>query len=169
VTRDRFFRPVVRAGVLTGVVDGLFSSVLAAFFYGSTVTRLFQGVAATLLGNDAFRGGTSTALIGVLMHFGVAFGWSTVFLVLAVRSRAVRNAALPASRRRQGGLAVWTPRLDRDVPWRHSPSPARPAAITIRWWIQLVGHIPFVGLPIVASIAKDLVTGHPREGLAARV
>jgi len=28
----------------------------------------------------------------------------------------------------------------------------RPPAISIRWWIQLIGHIPFVGLPIVASI-----------------
>jgi uncharacterized membrane protein YagU involved in acid resistance len=30
----------------------------------------------------------------------------------------------------------------------------RPPAITSRWWIQLIGHIPFVGLPIVASIAN---------------
>jgi hypothetical protein len=29
----------------------------------------------------------------------------------------------------------------------------RPPAITTRWLIQLGGHIPFVGLPIVASIA----------------
>jgi len=29
----------------------------------------------------------------------------------------------------------------------------RPPTITIRWWIQLIGHIPFVGVPIVASIA----------------
>jgi hypothetical protein len=27
----------------------------------------------------------------------------------------------------------------------------RPPAITVRWWIQFVGHAPFVGLPIVAS------------------
>jgi uncharacterized membrane protein YagU involved in acid resistance len=27
----------------------------------------------------------------------------------------------------------------------------------IRWWIQLVGHFPFVGLPIVASIAGSSV------------
>jgi hypothetical protein len=30
----------------------------------------------------------------------------------------------------------------------------RPPAINFRWWVQLIGHIPFVGLPIVASIAK---------------
>jgi ABC-type Mn2+/Zn2+ transport system permease subunit len=82
---------LVLAGLVTGVVDGLFSSVLSVVFYHSTVRHLFQGVAATLLGNKAFDGGAQTAVIGVLMHFGVAFGW-----------------------------------------------------------IQLIGHIPFVGIPIVA-------------------
>lgn len=27
-------------------------------------------------------------------------------------------------------------------------------AITIRWWVQLIGHIPVVALPIVASIGR---------------
>jgi uncharacterized membrane protein YhaH (DUF805 family) len=30
----------------------------------------------------------------------------------------------------------------------------RPPAISIRWWIQLAGHIPFVGLPIAAMTRK---------------
>jgi hypothetical protein len=37
-------------------------------FYHSTVTRLWRGVASTLLGR-AFDGGTRTALIGVLMRW----------------------------------------------------------------------------------------------------
>jgi hypothetical protein len=60
----------IRAGLVTAIVDGLFSSVLSVAFYGSTVTRLFQGVAATLLGSQALEGGTPAALIGVLMHLG---------------------------------------------------------------------------------------------------
>jgi hypothetical protein len=28
----------------------------------------------------------------------------------------------------------------------------RPPAIGIRWWIQLIGHFPFVGIPIVRSL-----------------
>jgi hypothetical protein len=30
----------------------------------------------------------------------------------------------------------------------------RPTPIGFRWWVQLFGHIPFVGLPIVVSIAR---------------
>ena len=79
------------AGLLTGITDGLFSSVLSVAFYHSTVTRLFQGVASTLLGPAAFDGGFKTAAIGVLMHFGVALGWSAVFLILLDRSAWLRG------------------------------------------------------------------------------
>ena len=33
----------------------------------------------------------------------------------------------------------------------------RPPAITIRWWVQLIGHFPFVGIPIVASIGRGFL------------
>jgi hypothetical protein len=34
-----------------------------------------------------------------------------------------------------------------------------PPAINMRWWVQLIGHFPFVGLPIVASIGSKRSTG----------
>ena len=34
----------------------------------------------------------------------------------------------------------------------------RPPTIGLRWWIQFFGHIPFVGVPIVASLARDEAT-----------
>ncbi|MGI8402517.1 MAG: hypothetical protein ACR2NS_13080 [Gemmatimonadaceae bacterium] len=87
---ERMFR-LVRAGVLTGVTDGLFASV-SALFFGSTLMRLWQGVASTVLGKSAFDGGIPTALLGVLMHFGVAFGWSGVFLFIVMRSSRIHRA-----------------------------------------------------------------------------
>lgn len=143
---------LVRAGLLTGVVDGLFSSALSVFAYGSTVTRLFQGVASTLLGSEALEGGAWTAAVGLLMHFGVAFGWSAVFLVLVMRSSRVRS--LLASRHgvikaaSLYGPFIWMVMSLAVIPLLVG----RPPAISVRWWIQLFGHIPFVGIPIVASI-----------------
>jgi uncharacterized membrane protein YagU involved in acid resistance len=153
VSRDTLSR-LARAGLLTGIVDGLFSSVLAAFVYGSTATRLFQGVAATLFGPAAFEGGIATALVGVLMHFGVAFGWSAVFLflisrlawvrgVLASQYGAIKVAALY-------GPFIWLVMSMAVIPLLVQ----RPPAINVRWWVQLIGHFPFVGLPIVASIGR---------------
>ena len=33
----------------------------------------------------------------------------------------------------------------------------RPPAFNFRWWVQLVGHIPFVAVPIVAMISHVFV------------
>jgi hypothetical protein len=143
---------LVRAGLVTGVTDGLFSSVLSAFFYGSTVTRLFQGVASVLLGAAALDGGARTAAIGLLMHFGVAFGWSAVFLVLYqssswIRALAGSSAGVLAIAAVYGPL-IWIVMSMVIVPmFTH-----RPPAINLRWWVQFFGHIPFVALPIVALI-----------------
>lgn len=142
---------LVRAGLLTGVTDGLFSSVLNVVAYRSTVSRLFQGVASTLLGNDALDGGTSTAMVGVLMHFGVAFAWSAVFLFLVLRSRWIRDLlASPYGPAKVGALygpLVWIAMSLVVIPLLVH----RPPTIGARWWVQLIGHIPFVGIPIAAA------------------
>lgn len=152
---------LLRAGVLTGVVDGLFSSTLAAVFYDSTVTRLFQGVASTVVGQAAFAGGAPMTLLGVLMHFGVAFGWSAVFVFVVMRWGRVRR--LLGSRYGVIKVAsffgpfVWIAMSMAVIPLLTERAPA----IGIRWWIQLVGHVPFVGLPIVASASAG--TAHVKQ------
>ena len=54
---------LLRAWLLTSVSDAIFSSVLSAVFYGSTVGRLWQGVAATAFGADRFNGLPIVAMI----------------------------------------------------------------------------------------------------------
>ena len=143
------------------MVDGLFSSVLSVFFYGSTVSRLFQGVASTLLGPSALTGGARTTIVGIAMHVGVAFGWSTVFLVLVRQSDRVRRLVASPS----GTIAVaavygpfiWSVMSLAVIPVLLH----RPPTINYRWWIQLVGHIPFVAVPIVSMVGTG---GAPRGG-----
>lgn len=151
---------IVRAGLLTGVSDGLFASVLSVAFYHSTVTRLWQGVASTLLGKGALDGGLATAAVGVLMHFGVALGWSAVFVALFDRSRPIRDLL----ESRYGALKVaslygpfiWMVMSLAVIPLLLH----RPPAITGRWLVQLIGHIPFVGLPIAWSVRRSASTAH---------
>ena len=141
---------LVCAALLTGVVDGLFSSVLSVAAYNSTVSRLFQGVASVLLGNEAFNGGAKTVALGVLMHFSVAFVWSGIFLFLVLRwpwARAVLKSRYGVAKvASMYGPFVWMVMSLAVIPALTHRAPA----ITIRWWVQLIGHIPFVGLPIVA-------------------
>lgn len=150
--RDMFAR-LVRAGLLTAVVDGLFSSILNVAAYGSTASRLFQGVASVLLGREALDGGARTVAIGIFMHIGVAFAWSAVFLFLVLRSMWVRRLlASPHGVFRVAALFgpfVWIVMSLIVIPVLVH----RPPTIGTRWWVQLIGHFPFVGLPIVASSA----------------
>jgi hypothetical protein len=145
---------LVRAWLLTAILDGAFSSSLSRFAYGSTVTRLWQGVASVPLGPSALEGGTRTALIGIALHFCVALAWSTVFLVLyggmgwlrtatASRSGVLLVAAI------YGPLVWMTMSLVIIPQFTH-----RPPTINYRWWVQWFGHMVFVGLPIASSIAR---------------
>jgi hypothetical protein len=150
VIQDPWSR-LLRAGLLTGIIDGLFASVQAVI-NGSTLTRLWQGVASVLLGKEALEGGTTTALIGVLMHFGVAFAWSAVFLLLASRSAWIRRVLASP----YGVLkiaAVYGPFIWMVMSLVVIPVLVhRPPTVNPRWLVQLIGHFPFVGLPIVAMI-----------------
>ena len=125
--------------------------------YQSTASRLFQGVAGVLLGAEALDGGIATVAIGVLMHFGVAFGWSAVFLFLVPRSPWVLR--LRASRYGVAKVAslygplIWLVMSLVVIPILAAVAHDQPPLVDpVRW-----AH-PFVGLPIVAASGR----GSPR-------
>lgn len=147
---------LLRAGILTGLSDGVFVTLLFVFFYHTTVTRLWQGVAAVPLGASAVQveGGTSYAFIGILFHFLVAFAWSAVFLFLIMRSERVLSL-LRSTRGQLKVAAVYGPFIWLVMSLVVIPLfLQRPPAINSRWLIQLVGHFPFVGVPMIMSLAK---------------
>jgi hypothetical protein len=160
MNRDTTSR-LLRAGLLTGIVDGLWACVLAIGFYHSTFTRLWQGVASVPLGKDALAGGTATTLIGLFIHFVVAFTWSAIFLFVGMRSSWIRaQLASPNGVLKIAALYgpfIWIVMSLAVIPLLTHRSPT----ITIRWFVQLIGHILFVGLPIVWSIGRPTA----REGV----
>ena len=87
------------------------------------------------------------------MHFGVSFTWSAVFLFFVARWPWVRGVlAGPQGKLKVASLYgpfVWLVMSLVVIPLLLH----RPPKINVRWWVQLLGHIPFVGLPIAASIA----------------
>jgi hypothetical protein len=145
---------LVRAWLTTALSDGIFSSVLVTVFYGSTFARLWQGVASTLLGPKALDGGTQTVLIGILMHFSVALTWSTVFLAAWTASAAIRRLASSMG----GAFAlacIYGPCIWMVMSFIVIPALThKPPAVTCRWWVQFFGHIPFVAIPIGATIGR---------------
>jgi len=143
---------LVRAWLATGVSDFLFACVLSICFYGSTFTRLWQGVASVPFGKQALGGGVQWTIIGIVCHFAVAFTWSAILLFLVEKSAWIRGVLVS----RFGVLkvaAVYGPIIWMVMSLVVIPLLVRrPPRISIRWWIQGIGHIPFVGLPLAWGV-----------------
>jgi hypothetical protein len=144
----------LRAGALCGVVDLLWAALLAEV-YGGSLSRVFQGVSAVALGPEVVQAGALAMAAGLIVHFGVAFGWSAVFLTAFVTSPRLRHllaarAGLLAVAAVYGPL-IWIAMSAAVIPARTG----RPPTFDGRWWVQLVGHALFVGLPIVWAIGRE--------------
>lgn len=148
----------IRAGLACGVTDFLWACGQTKFMYGGSITRLWQGVASVPFGPSMLEGGRQTALLGVGLHFVTAFTWSAVFVFLVSRVPFVRRVlASPGGAWKVA--AVYGPFVWTAMSWAVIPSMThRFPAITARWFIQLIGHIPFVGLPIVGGASDPRVT-----------
>ena len=146
----------LRAWALITVIDAIFATVLPVVAYGQPLGRVWQGVASVLLGPSAIGGGARTILFGLAMHAGVALVWTTLFLALVLLSPPVRRFVAPPA-----GIvvaaAVYGPLIWIVMSLVVIPAfTGRSATIGPRWWVQLLAHIPFVALPIVATIARGL-------------
>jgi len=147
------FKHLLRVWLVTALVDFLFATALSTLAYGSTFTRLWQGVATTALGSNAFSG-TALTIAGVVVHITVALVWSTVFVVaydnLAALRRMTASPAGVLAVAAVYGPLIWI--VMSAVVIRIATG--RPPAITNRWWIQIAGHIFFVALPIVVTTRR---------------
>lgn len=147
---------LVRAWLATALVDGTFSSVLVSVFYGSTVMRLWQGVAATALGPWALEGGMHTAFIGIVLHFLVALTWSAIFVFGLMRIGAVQRV-LESPLGMLKVAAVYGPAIWLTMSCVVIPTLAhRPPTINYRWWVQFFGHIVFVALPMIWAATRPV-------------
>ena len=87
-------RAAVRAIAITGLVVGaldITSAFILAIARGSTATRLLQFVASGLLGPSAFEGGPTTAALGLLLHFVIAFAVVIAFYATTRWIPAIRG------------------------------------------------------------------------------
>lgn len=116
--------------------------------------KVWQGVASVLLGKGALDGGAPMVLVGLLMHFGVALGWSTVLLAISqrfYRVRAVLDSEYgPLKVASVVGPIIWLVMSFVVIPTLAHRTPA----ITAYWVVQLIGHIVFVGLPMAWAIRE---------------
>ena len=148
-----FLSRLVRIWLVVALWDALCATALSVYGYGSTFARLWQGVASTVLGPSAMDGGARTVIVGLLLHLAVALTWSLAFLVLVtVSERIARVIATPGGALLVAtiyGPVIWLVMSLLVIPTCTGRAPA----LGMRWWVQIVAHIPFVTLPLVGMTA----------------
>jgi hypothetical protein len=73
-------RTLLAGGLVVGSLDITYA-ILFWSFRGVTPTRVFQSVAAGVLGRDSFNGGIKSALLGAALHYFIAFSIVIVYYI----------------------------------------------------------------------------------------
>jgi len=91
--RPRAFNAILYGGLAVGVLDGLAAVILTVYF-GRSVSGMFQYIASGLIGRASYEGGWATVLLGVALHFLIAFIWATIYYGASVVLPALIRRAL---------------------------------------------------------------------------
>jgi len=83
-------RAVLLGGLAVGICDITDALVFFGLAYGATPLRIFQSVAAGLLGREAARaGGIPTAILGGFLHFFIATSIALVYYLVSRRMKVL--------------------------------------------------------------------------------
>lgn len=91
--RPRAINAILYGGLAVGVLDGL-AAVILTIYFGGSVSVMFQYIASGLIGRASFQGGWATVLLGVSLHFLIAFIWATIYSCASFKLPALIRRAL---------------------------------------------------------------------------
>ena len=151
IRRPRAFNTIVYGGLLVGIFDLTFAFTFYGLILGVKPLRIFQGVAAGVLGRPmAVEGGVPTFLLGIALHFVVATCIATVYyLATLVLPILIRHPVV--SGLIYGVIAYFGMKyvvLPLSAIGQRGALPRLPILLT-----EIIGHALLVGLPI-ALVAR---------------
>jgi hypothetical protein len=148
-------RAILFGGVTVGFLDGLDAILFFGLRNGTPPCRIFQAIAAGLLGKASFQGGAATTLLGVLLHFSIA---TTIVSVFVLGSRKFPTLAQrPFLWGPLYGIAAYLVMNLIIVPLSAANNSHKPLAVVIN---GVLIHILGVGLPS-ALFARAAATAQP--------
>jgi hypothetical protein len=147
--RPRARETILYGGLAVGVLDITDAIVFWWLWAGVSPLRILQSVASGLVGADAYTGGWATALLGLGLHFLIAFVVAAVYYGASLRfPMLIRRAFVWGL---IYGVAVYVVMSYVVVPL--SAMPRRPGFSLASLVNGVVGHALLVGLP-VALLAR---------------
>jgi hypothetical protein len=143
-------RRPVPAILVGGLIVGVLDLIYAVAVYSPEKPILIpQFIASGVLGMAAFSGGLQTAMLGVVLHFAIAFGAAAVYYLASRKfTILVRQAYLCGL---LFGVFVYTFMHVVVVPL--SATPKGPTHLVYQAF-ELIEHCFCVGLPIALSVRR---------------
>jgi hypothetical protein len=146
-------RRAILAGLAGAIGIDLYLSVTLPLMHVANGIVLSQWDASNLLGGEAFRGGLSTAAIGLGLHLCVSVVWGIVFAFAFARIAWMRSHAMLAGL--IFGAIVMQVMAYAVVPLGHASHPMPSIA---GWLNNFVAHTLFFGVPVAWVVAYPKIS-----------
>ncbi|HSB27658.1 MAG TPA: hypothetical protein VLE19_07380 [Pyrinomonadaceae bacterium] len=158
--RPRALETIPLGGALVGIFDLLFAFIFYGLILKAPALRIFQSVAAGVLGRTrATEGGVKTFVLGLVLHFVVATCIATVYYLITITMPFVLRYAIPSGL--AYGMIAYLGMNYVVIPL----SAIGPRTTSKRTWIiavEIIGHAFLVGLPL-ALLARRSARNQPQE------
>jgi hypothetical protein len=150
---------VLAGGLVAGALDIGYAWLFWAVKAGLAAQRIFQSVAAGLLGKASFTGGWPTALLGLGLHFLIATSMALTYYLVARRRPLLRVHPLACGA--GYGLILYA-----IMNFVVVPLSAASGGSTDPLWIALsvAVHMLFIGIPIALFTRLALTQERSRTG-----
>lgn len=133
---------ILMATLVSGLLDAIAAIIVYGIFFKYNPVQIYQFVASGLLGDTAYQGGWPVAVLGLAIHFLIAWVGSFLFVLLYPKIPMLMGNKFIVGL--GYGLAIWVVMNLLVIP--ASKIPAAPfdfvSVLAIIW------HMALVGLPI---------------------
>ncbi len=69
---------IIRVGLIAGTLD-IADALIFSHFRGVAPARVFQYIASGLIGMRSFQLGTTSVILGIVLHYAIALSWTAIF------------------------------------------------------------------------------------------
>jgi uncharacterized membrane protein YagU involved in acid resistance len=150
-TRKSLLRPIAMGGIMIAIAQLIHQWIVVSVLGEIPFILILQYIASGALGDAAFEGGSSTAVIGLIFHLLLSFAIAGVFILSADRILLLRR--YPISSALLYGFGVWIVMNLIVTPLSATPpidAPTTPQIIE-----SIVEHMLVIGLTVGMLVRRN--------------
>ena len=78
----RLIKAILITGLIAGTLDIVAACVNVSISSGTAAVVVLQYIASVFLGKESYAMGFASALLGLIVHYAISYGWTSVFFLL---------------------------------------------------------------------------------------